>query len=137
MERFKASYNAGLANGLGNLTSRIMKMASDNLSQPVSELNSQLPTDYVEKLNEFNVQRISEIAWHWIGEADRSIQENQPFKLVKTNPEEGKKMIEDLVSKLWNIACMTEIIIPETSIKIKELIKENKSPESPLFLRKD
>src|SRR6185503_18100280 len=35
MERFKDAYNAGLANGLGNLTSRIMKMAQDNLEGPV------------------------------------------------------------------------------------------------------
>ncbi|NJO55898.1 MAG: class I tRNA ligase family protein, partial [Rhodospirillales bacterium] len=34
LEKFKESYNANLANGIGNLTSRIMKMAEDNLSSP-------------------------------------------------------------------------------------------------------
>ena len=34
-EIFKESYNANLANGLGNLTSRIMKMAETNLDKPV------------------------------------------------------------------------------------------------------
>ncbi len=31
MAKFKETYNAGLANGIGNLTSRIMKMAADNI----------------------------------------------------------------------------------------------------------
>lgn len=137
MERFKESYNGGLANGLGNLVSRVMKMASDNLEGPVLELDSQLPSDYQEKLQEFNIQRSSEIAWHWISEADKSIQENQPFKLVKNNPDEGKKMISELVSRLWKISCMLTPILPETSQKIKDLIKANKSPEAPLFLRKE
>jgi methionyl-tRNA synthetase len=33
MEKFKESYNANLANGLGNLVSRIMKMAQDNIEK--------------------------------------------------------------------------------------------------------
>ncbi len=32
IERFKTAYNSGLANGLGNLVSRVMKMASDHLN---------------------------------------------------------------------------------------------------------
>ncbi|MFZ3015596.1 MAG: methionine--tRNA ligase, partial [Minisyncoccia bacterium] len=35
IERFKEAYNSGLANGIGNLTSRIIKMAETNLSAPV------------------------------------------------------------------------------------------------------
>jgi len=46
-------------------------------------------------------------------------------------------MIADLVVKLYTIARMLNPILPETSEKIKKLIKENKSPEQPLFVRKD
>ncbi len=137
MERFRASYNAGLANGIGNLTSRVMKMASDNLENTVSLLESILPNDYEEKLEEFNIQRVAEIIWHEIGELDKSIQENQPFKVVKVDKDKGKNMITDLVKRLWKISCMLEPILPETSQKIKELIKANKAPETPLFARKD
>ncbi|MFC1721155.1 methionine--tRNA ligase, partial [Patescibacteria group bacterium] len=35
MEKFNVAYNANLANGIGNLASRIMKMAEDNLDAPV------------------------------------------------------------------------------------------------------
>jgi methionyl-tRNA synthetase len=37
MERFKDAYNANLANGLGNLVSRVMKMAEGNLQKPVRD----------------------------------------------------------------------------------------------------
>ena len=34
LEKFKKAYNANLANGLGNLVSRVMKMAEGNLEKP-------------------------------------------------------------------------------------------------------
>lgn len=61
----------------------------------------------------------------------------KPFKLVKENPEEGKKKIQELVVGLFEIAELLEPILPETSAKIKSLIKENKMPDKPLFERKD
>ena len=46
-------------------------------------------------------------------------------------------MISDLVVRLYSVARMLNPILPETSSKIKELIKQNKTPDSPLFARKD
>jgi methionyl-tRNA synthetase len=67
---------------------------------------------------------------------DKFIQENQPFKLVKEDKEKGKEMISKLVVQLYSVARMLNPILPETSQTIKNLIKENKIPEKPLFLRK-
>jgi hypothetical protein len=39
--------------------------------------------------------------------------------------------------RLYSIARMLNPILPETSSKIKTLIKENKIPQAPLFLRKE
>ena len=72
-----------------------------------------------------------------MGEMDKFIQENQPFKVIKTDKEKGVKMISDLVVRLYSVARMLNPILPETSSKIKELIKQNKTPDSPLFARKD
>lgn len=137
MERFKESYNSGLANGIGNLTSRIMKMASDNLDAPVQIADFEDMSVYFGFLNNFEINKATEYVWKSIGEMDAFIQENQPFKVVKTDKEAGQKMISDLVTKLYSVARMLNPILPETSAKIKELIKANKSPETPLFLRKD
>lgn len=137
LDKIKESYNANLANGLGNLVSRIMKMASDNLDAPVSVPEFEDMTEYFNLLNDFQINKAADYVWVKIGEMDLFIQNNQPFKVVKTDKEAGKKMIEDLVVKLYSIAEMLSPILPETSEKIKELIKANKSPEKPLFLRKD
>lgn len=137
MERFKSSYNSGLANGLGNLVSRIMKMAMDNLESPVDIAEFENMEDYFEFLNNFEINKATEYVWKTIGEMDLYIQNNQPFKVIKTDKVAGQKMIRDLVVRLYSVAQMLNPIMPETSSKIKELIKSNKSPETSLFLRKD
>jgi len=64
------------------------------------------------------------------------IQETKPFSLIKTDPEGSKKIITHLVEKLHHIAHMLLPIMPATAEEIKELIIQNKAPETPLFLRK-
>lgn len=138
MDRFKEAYNANLANGLGNLISRVMTMSEKHITDtPDLESFDFRAPDYTENLENFDIQKASDIVWHYISEVDRKIQEDEPFKLIKTNPEEAKKIISDLVLEIWKISNMLEPIMPETAQKIKELIRQNKSPEKPLFLRKD
>lgn len=137
LERFKESYNANLANGIGNLASRIMKMAETNLESPVEIPEWDDMSKYFDLLNNFEIAKAADYVWAEIGEMDKFIQENQPFKLVKTDVEAGKKMISDLVVRLYSVARMLNPIMPETSTKIKALIKINKSPVEPLFLRKE
>lgn len=136
-ESFKDAYNAGLANGLGNLTSRIMKMARDNLNGPVEIFDENIPQEFFDYLEKFEINKTCEFIWKEISEMDKYIQENQPFKVVKTDKEKGQKMISDLVVRLYSVARMLNPILPETSEKIKSLIKQNKTPEKPLFARKD
>ncbi len=138
-ESFRSSYNAGLANGLGNLVSRIMKMAESNLQGPIdiAERDWQLPSDYVTFLEEFNIQRSAQVIWHHVNELDKYIQETSPFKVVKEDKEKGQKIITELVFRLYDISRMLEPFLPGTSEKIKEAVKANRMPETPLFARKD
>ena len=136
-DRFKEVYNAGLANGLGNLVSRIMKMAQDNLEKPVEIPEKSIPQEFFDYLDKFEINKACDFIWKEISEMDKFIQENQPFKVVKTDKEKGQQMISDLVVRLYSVAKVLEPILPETSAKIKELVKTNKTPEKPLFVRKD
>lgn len=136
-EIYKETYNANLANGIGNLVSRIMKMAQDNLDAPVAISDFEDISSYFEILNTYDIGKATDYIWKEIGEMDLYIQTNQPFKLVKADPEAGKKMIEGLAARLYSVALMLNPIMPETSNKIKELVKTNKTPEAPLFARKD
>ena len=141
-ERFKESYNAKLANGIGNLTNRVMKMAETYLveekDRPV--LNLQIRdkhSDYFSTLDNFDLQKTSQIIESSISDLDKIIQAEQPFKIVKTDPEKGKKIIKELVEQLYLIAEMLAPIIPSTSDKIKAAVKANKMPAEALFMRKD
>ncbi len=136
-EMFKESYNANLANGLGNLTSRVMKMAQTNLSESVIVPEKSIPQEFFDLLEKFEIQKATDLIWQKIAEADKLIQETQPFKLVKTEKEKGIEIIKDLVIRLYTIGRMLNPIMPETSQKIKDLVKNNKVPDTPLFLRKD
>ncbi len=140
MERFKDAYNAGLANGLGNLTSRIMKMAETNLETMPEIPQMTLTDDWVPVINameKFNIQEAMNVVWRHVNELDELIQSKQPFKLIKTNREEAVEIIKDLVIKLHNIGQMLTPVMPETSKKVMEIVKSGKMPSEPLFLRKD
>ena len=139
MERFKDAYNANLANGLGNLVSRVMTMAETNLQSFELVDGTALLKEkfYNGPFNSFKVQEVMEYIWGSIQSLDQEIQTKEPFKLIKTNKEEGIKIIKSLLNKLLSISEMLEPIMPETSEKIQKLIRDNKKPEKPLFLRKD
>ena len=142
LESFKDAYNANLANGLGNLVSRIMKMAQDNIEifkeEKIEKLeNEKISQEFFDCLEKFEINKACDYIWQEIGAMDKYIQENQPFKVVKTDKEKGQKMISDLVARLYSVARMLNPILPKTSVKIKELIKQNQTPEKPLFARKD
>ncbi len=136
-ERFHGSYNSGLANGLGNLTSRIMKMAETNLNNPVNVDSDYPKIDISKEMDQFDISKAMSLIWGELNYMDGIIQSVQPFKLVKTDKEKGIEEIQMLVKRLDRVASTLQPFLPETSKKIKEAIKLNKMPETPLFLRKD
>jgi methionyl-tRNA synthetase len=138
IERFKESYNAHLANGLGNLVSRVMKMAITN------EVKPDLPADaaatpaiggVLEAMDEFSLERAMGAIWSEIQALDLRIQQTEPFKLVKTDPEQAKGIIAELVQRLWIVAVALEPFLPSTAEKIQATVREHCMPE-PLFARK-
>ena len=137
MDRFKDAYNAGLANGLGNLVSRIMKMAETHLEKAPAISQKSLPKEFTAFIDGFNIQNATNFIWEHITELDQYIQRERPFEVVKKDKKKAQKIIKHMVIKLYNIACMLGPIMPETSETIKKLIKENKMPEKSIFPRKD
>lgn len=137
LDKFKEAYNAHLANGLGNLVSRVMKMAETN---KVTLDEKAAPALDVQKHAEFyasfEINKVCDDIWSRIQETDKFIQEYQPFKTVKTDAEKGKQQISFCLASIWHIANVLEPIIPETSKIILEGVKNGKMPEKPLFMRK-
>ncbi len=139
IESIKASYTAHLANGLGNLVSRIMTMA-ENTNTTLSNIELEMvyfdKQNNIDSLETFDIQKfISEMFGLEIKSLDGSIQKNEPFKKMKTNLEEAKKEIHTLLYHLYGIGLGLAPVLPRTSGKIIEIVKSGKKPETPLFAR--
>jgi len=138
IEKFREAYNANLANGVGNLTNRIMKLAEDHLDSPVdiSEQKKFFP-DFIEKFDKYDYSGAIGSLWLGIGMIDEIIQKEEPFKVIKEDVERGKEMIVKLVKHLAEVAYHLQPFLPETAEKMFKAIEDNKKPEEPLFKRLD
>lgn len=136
-ESFKDAYNANLANGLGNLASRILTLSEKYLDKAPSIPEQSDFTEYFKFYDSFEINKAMDYVWNEVSSLDRFIQETEPFRVVKSDVEKGKELISEMVLRLYRIARMLNPVMPETNVTLKKLIKENKKPEKPLFARKD
>jgi len=144
-ERFKEAYNANLANGLGNLVNRVLKMSSINniTAKPIliNEKGDKLIEKYNKGMENYDLNMATNAIWEMIAWSDKSIQSNEPFKKIKsenqTEVQEAKEHISLMLNDLLVISKLLTPIMPETAKTIENLVKENKMPEKPLFLRQD
>ena len=135
MESIKLSYLNNLVNGIGNLTSRIMKM-SQNAQVTLQKAESSKQNGEIQNtMNNFDLKKAMEIIMNNSRALDLKIQETEPFKVIKVDVEKGKKLIEELLIGLNDVAKELKPFLPNTSAKILECIRENKMPEKPLFAR--
>lgn len=91
---------------------------------------------YSESFANYNLQQAINACFEIVSNSDKLIQERQPFKKIKTDKEGGEKDIKELLARLNIIAKLLIPFMPETSNKIVELIKNNKMPATPIFIRK-
>lgn len=134
-ESINASYSSQLANGVGNLTSRIMKLSSTYLSEPFHDQANHFATEYREAFERYDLRDAISFCMQLVKRLDTRIQETEPFKVVKVDEQKGKALITALVYDLAILARHLEPFLPKTSEEILRCIKANKSPEKPLFNR--
>jgi len=137
LDSIKHMYTAHLANGIGNLTNRIMKMSETYLTDPKDlELSEyQIPEEFKNHIKNLDTKLAVEFVMSEARKIDEFIQINEPFKVVKVDLEKGKNIIKDLRQKLFNISIILEPFMPLVSKEISRLVKINKMPEKPLFNR--
>ncbi|OGG61086.1 methionine--tRNA ligase [Candidatus Kaiserbacteria bacterium RIFCSPHIGHO2_02_FULL_49_34] len=123
-ERMDEWYTANLVNGLGNLASRIMKMAETHGVAP------ELPEVVLTHEALLDLEKV----WQQIGALDEKIATEEPFKVIKVDAEKGKAIIAELVVALHEVASLLQAAMPQTSAVILDAIKANEKPEN-LFPR--
>lgn len=130
-ERLDEWYTANLVNGLGNLTARILKMSESHLAS-----GTEGDGDTHVAVEEYNVQTAMDTIWSGIQKLDEKITETEPFKLIKTEPEKAREIIDYLRVQLISIGYALTAFMPETAQVIIGSVRANKKPEN-LFARLD
>ncbi len=142
-ERFHASYTSGLVNGLGNLVSRVIKMASmydvkwARVYTPEAYLDSQkaIAKELDDTLGGYEFNRALDLVWREVTDADHFIQENEPFKKAKIDLKGAQADVLALLIRLNSIACLLAPFLPNTSVAILDALRAGGDLPAPLFPR--
>ncbi|EKE22255.1 MAG: hypothetical protein ACD_7C00015G0004 [uncultured bacterium] len=121
-EKLITKYNADLANGLGNLTSRVVKL-SENLDLEIEKKENIFDGANIKLVENFDLDKVLENIWNIVREDNKYIEDTKPWELVKNNETEFKKVMQKLLNDLTLVAQMLTPFLPETSEKIKKALE--------------
>lgn len=129
-KQFAERYNGDLANGIGNLTNRILTMIEKYTNNVVPQvttedkstinfLNETIWPAYTTAMNRWRFDLALEAAWKFVTFCDQQISDKQPWAMAKA----GKtKEVEDLLyylaESLRHIAIMIWPVMPATAEKL-------------------
>lgn len=130
-EKMDEWYTANLVNGLGNLTARILKMSETHLEPEDFPL---LDPETLDVPDMITFQPAMDHIWSLVQRLDERITETEPFKLIKSEPEEAKIILGELRADLLHIGRLLLPSMPETSTIIRAAVRANKKPDN-LFAR--
>lgn len=129
---FHRAYTTGLVNGLGNLASRLFAMAlSYGVPLPAvpsfTEASRRYP-NYVEALERFEVKQAFDCIFELVGQTDKAIQTTEPFKRIKTEPDNARADISAYLHTLAEITALLEPFLPETQAKLAQSFATGTKP---------
>jgi methionyl-tRNA synthetase len=136
LQKFKERYNSDLASGLGNLVSRVSKLAremkvSAELTNPEAEQAIQeVEEEYHEAMARYDMREALMTVWNLIAFCDQYIEQEEPWK-----KEQGAEAaVQNLLSVINKISELLDPFLPESSKQIQEYVSGKKKAES-LFPR--
>lgn len=138
-EQFEILFATKLANGLGNLVSRVAAMCAksfpEGIDRVVYEGNVSALAD---ALNEYDFRKYVDLVWDVVDLANVKIGTEEPFKLVKVDREAAKKSLSELAAMIRWIGAALEPVIPVTAAEILRRYEGDiLVAGEPLFPRRD
>lgn len=140
-EKLKDAYNSDLANGLGNLVSRVSTLAEKAEYQHekhVASNNEVLAKNlsFTEAMELYQFNDAMGFVWSKISDLDRYINIEKPWVLLKENTEKLKGVLSHCVDEIREIAVLLKPFMPETAEKIsKQFNKQDINSSEGLFPR--
>lgn len=125
-EKFEERYNSDLANGLGNLLSRILALAENkNITVNPDFFNKkEVNKKYNQAIEGFQFNIALEIIWDLISQYDKYIEKERPWEL--SDDQKLNSVLGNLFGGLEQISYLLKPFLPETSGKILQQIKTKK-----------
>ena len=118
-EKMTTKYNADLANGLGNLTSRVIKL-SENLNLEIGKRENIFDKENIKLIDNFDLDKVLENIWKIVAEDNKYIEDNKPWELAKNDKVKFEAVMQKLLDDLYLISQMLIPFLPETAKKIKQ-----------------
>lgn len=132
-EKFEEVYNGDLANGLGNLISRIAKLAEKS----GFEFNTNVLIHWYEEVESslvnYRFDEALKFIWQKISKLDQKINQEEPWKL---EGDKLKEFLNEAIKTINHIAYNLQPFLPDTAEKIKKQFQGPKiKSAAPLFPR--
>lgn len=150
-EKFREVYNANLANGLGNLVSRTLKMAEQYFDGIVTGNATKVPSirtritavetigdiagmnipyiitnDLIPRYHKHmianEINKAADVIWELISHLDQFVTDYEPFKLVKKDKKKAEAIIWGLLYGLREVSRMLTPMMPDTAERIELLL---------------
>lgn len=134
-EKFIDVYNGDLANGLGNLVSRVAKLAENSGYEfPLKESEQIYPDELRQAFEEFRFDSVITNIWTTrVSAIDRHINQETPWT---RKGDELKRVLQEEIDDIRDLSEMLKPFLPETAEKIEKQFKGPKIVSGPpLFPR--
>jgi methionyl-tRNA synthetase len=129
--KFYEKYNTDLSNGLGNLCRRIQTLSRLNKKEfiPPKPANQEFKKkinsvwdNYEQSLEKFKFENAINEICGLIGFCDKYINQEEPWRLFKTNLVEYQKVMYNLLEGLRHLAWLVQPFMPGKSDRIFEIL---------------
>jgi len=125
INRFKEKYNADLANNLGNLVSRVAKLAE---GQKTEEEKFEFDGEFENLINNLKLDEAFELIFNkYIDASNLKLNQTSPWKLGKENSERIA-VLGECTKNIRKAAFHLQIVMPEVAKKIENCFKNEVKP---------
>jgi methionyl-tRNA synthetase len=136
-EKLVARYNGDLANGLGNLVSRVSTLIASNVAGQIDYTDDRIEPEigraiqemwriYDEGINVFRLHDSLAAVGDLLGVADKYMNDTKPWALVKEDQQKFISVMNNMLAILWQLTRALEPFIPHTTEKIRQVFSFEK-----------